>query len=76
MSVNNSVFPLYIFLVGYPSSPPDLLHDHPLYMLIMCSSGEFVSSDTSGTQWDCSSLCGNVQIYQMLLTVINLLWKH
>lgn len=77
MSVKNSVFfPYIFFFVGYPSSPPDLLHDHSLYMLIMCSSGEFVSSDTSGTQWDCNSLCGNVQIYQILLAVINLLWKH
>lgn len=68
--------PLIFSLLSYPSSPTDLLHDHSLYMLIMCRSGEFVSGDTSGTQWDCNSLCGNVQIYQILLAVINLLWKH
>lgn len=45
-------------------------------MLIMCRSGKFVSGDTSGTQWDRNSLCGNVQIYQILLAVINLRWKH
>lgn len=63
-------------LLGYPSSPTDLLHDHSLYMLIMCRSGEFVSGDTSETPWDCFSLWSNVQIYQILLAVINLLWKH
>ena len=42
----------------------------------MRRSAEFVSGGTSGTQWDCSSLCGNVQIYQILSAVINLLGKH
>lgn len=68
--------PLIFSLLSYPSASTDLLRDHSLHMLIMCRSGEFVSGDTSGTQWDCNSLCGNVQIYQILLAVINLLWKH
>lgn len=74
--IRRDFFSLVFSLLSYPSSPTDLLCDHSLYMLIMCRSGEFVSGDTSGTQWDCNSLCGNVQIYQILLAVINLLWKH
>lgn len=73
--IKRGFFLLIFSLLGYPSSSTDLLCDHSLYMLIMCRSGEFVSGDTSGTQWDCNSLCGNVQIYQILLAVINLLWK-
>ena len=68
--------PLLFSLLGHPSSSTDLLRDHSLHMLIMRRSGEFVSGDTSGTQWDCNSLCGKVQIYQILLAVINLLGKH
>lgn len=61
---------------GLSIFPTDLLYEHSFYMLITGRSGEFVSGDTSGTQWDHNSLCGNVQIYQVLLAVINLLWKH
>lgn len=61
---------------GLSIFPTDLPYEHSFYMLITGRSGEFVSGDTSGTQWDHNSLCGNVQIYQVLLAVINLLWKH
>lgn len=68
-------FPL-VFLSDYPSFSTDLLHDHSLYMLIICSSSEFVSGDTLEIQWDCISLYCNVQIYQILLAVINLQKKY